>query len=116
MLSSPESLSLLPSLYRERSDKAEKARQAEAHGQTPYIYSLSYSDVSKDALRFFVVADSKRLRLFFLFLICRFRYGKSRAISTARLSGSLRVHLRPIYVVVFNGPFIEILSWSRLRA
>ena len=27
-----------------------------------------------------------------------------RAISTARLSASPRLHLQPIYVVVFNGP------------
>ena len=39
-----------------------------------------------------------------------------RAISTARLNVSPRLHLRPINVVVFDGPFGETLSWSRLRA
>ena len=37
-----------------------------------------------------------------------FFLGTSRAISTARLNMSPCLHLRPIYVVVFNGPFDEI--------
>ncbi len=38
------------------------------------------------------------------------------AISTARLRTLPHVHLQPIDVVVFNGPYMEILSWGGLRA
>ena len=43
-------------------------------------------------------------------------YRSLRAISTARLNVSPRLHLRPIDVVVSDGPHFEILSWRRLRA
>ena len=42
--------------------------------------------------------------------------GKLRAISTARLRPLLTLHLPPINVVVFNGPYDEILSCGWLRA
>ena len=39
-------------------------------------------------------------------------YGSERvwAISIARLNTLLHVHLQPIYVIVFDGPCVEILS------
>jgi hypothetical protein len=44
----------------------------------------------------------------------------SRAISTARLNVSPRLHLRPIDVIVYDGPSggcpRETLSWERLHA
>ena len=39
-----------------------------------------------------------------------------RAISTARLCTSPCLHLRPIDVIVSDGPRMEILSWGGLRA
>ena len=41
---------------------------------------------------------------------------RGRAISTARLCALPRLHLQPIYVVVCDGPDMEILSRGGLRA
>ena len=44
----------------------------------------------------------------YTFYVLRLKFsGTSRAISTARLSASPRLHLRPIDVVVFDGPWMR---------
>ena len=63
---------------------------------------------------------SRLSRLAFLIssLCCRGAEPRERvrAISNARLCALLHLHLRPIYVVVYNDPNVEILSWGGLRA
>ena len=41
------------------------------------------------------------------------RIGRARAISGARLNGSPRLHLRPIDLVVYQGPYQRVISSRR---
>ena len=64
------------------------------------------------------VSNLSRLALLLASLCCRGAEPRERvrAISNARLCALLHLHLRPINVVVYNDPNVEILSWGGLRA
>ena len=64
------------------------------------------------------VSNLSRLAFLISSLCCRGAEPRERvrAISNARLCALLHLHLRPIYVVVYNDPNVEILSWGGLRA
>ena len=64
------------------------------------------------------VSNLSRLAFLIASLCCRGAEPRERvrAISNARLCALLHLHLRPINVVVYNDPNVEILSWGGLRA
>ena len=51
-----------------------------------------------------------RTTVLFTFLFWDVSQERVWAISIARLNALLRIHLRPIYVIVSDGPYVEILS------